>query len=193
MPAESQRAKARWLWQRRQPLVGSIAERYLRDVRCYDGPIPATIGFLPASGQHFACMISALVSPGAKDVSAVHLTKLGHDGRKAGTDADKIVLGSPRGSPISLAPINDGLGLVIAEGIEDALSVHEATGLGAWASGSAPLLPYLADVVPSYVECITLVVDDDKAGRRKCDDLGAKLEARGVETRLFYPARSRAA
>jgi hypothetical protein len=130
---------------------------------------------------------------GATEVQAVHLTKLAPDGRKAGTESDKIVVGSPRGAPIVLAPVNDGLGLIIAEGIEDALSVHEATGMGAWAAGSAPLLPYLADVVPSYVECVTCIVDDDKAGRRKSDELAAKLEARGIETRLFYPARSRAA
>jgi hypothetical protein len=194
--ADRQRAKARWLWGRRQPLIASIAERYLRETRGYHGAQPETIGYLPKSGEHCACMISALgltATMGALEVQAVHLTKLAPDGRKAGTETDKIVVGSPRGAPIVLAPVNDGLGLIIAEGIEDALSVHEATGMGAWSAGSAPLLPYLADVVPSYVECVTLIVDDDKAGRRKSDELAAKLEARGIETRLFYPARSRAA
>jgi hypothetical protein len=195
---DRQREKASWLWSRRQPAAGSIAERYLRETRRYDGPLPATIGFLPASREHHACMISALTfAKGtaliATDVNAVHLTKLSQDGRKAGTEVDKIVIGSPRGSPISLAPFTDGLGLVIAEGIEDALSAHDATGLGAWAAGSAPLLPYLADVVPSWIETVTLVVDDDKAGRRKCDELASKIEARGIEARLFFPARSRAA
>jgi hypothetical protein len=194
--ADRQRAKARWLWGRRRPLVGSIAERYLRETRGYGGALPEAIGYLPESGENYACMISALrlnSVRGAAEVQAVHLTKLASVGRKAGTEADKIVVGSPRGAPIVLASINDGLGLIIAEGIEDALSVHEATGMGAWAAGSAPLLPYLADVVPSYVECVTCVVDDDKAGRRKSDELAVKLEARGIETRLFYPARSRAA
>jgi hypothetical protein len=194
--AERQRAKARWLWGRRRPLIASIAERYLRETRGYHGALPETIGYLPESGEHCACMISALgltATMGAIEVQAVHLTKLAPDGRKAGTESDKIVVGSPRGAPIVLAPVNDGLGLIIAEGIEDALSVHEATGMGAWAAGSAPLLPYLADMVPTYVECATLIVDDDKAGRRKSDELAAKLEARGIESRLFYPARSRAA
>jgi hypothetical protein len=37
-------SKARWLWSRRLPLSGSIAETYLR-TRGYDGPLPATLGF----------------------------------------------------------------------------------------------------------------------------------------------------
>ena len=47
------------------------------------------------------------------------------------------MIGRSSGSPIVLAPANDLLGLVISEGIEDALSLHEASGCGAWAAGSA--------------------------------------------------------
>ena len=36
------------------------------------------------------------------------------------------------------------MGLGIAEGFEDALSIHQATGLGAWASGGASFMPKLA-------------------------------------------------
>jgi hypothetical protein len=195
-----QRDKARWLWGRRQPIDGSIAEQYLREARGYAGPLPRTIGFLPESGDRPACMISAVGMPieiepgvvGVDQVAAVHLTKLTTNGMaKAGTDVDKIMLGSPRGMPIAVATVNDGLGLIIAEGIEDALSAAEATGLGAWAAGSAPFLPYLADCVPAYVECVTCIVDDDKAGRRKSTELAERLEDRGFEVRLFYPARAR--
>jgi hypothetical protein len=198
--AGSQREKARWLWSRRLQIESSIAERYLREARGYSGVLPATFGFLPASGARPPAMISAVGLPveiepgviGVDNVEAVHLTKLSASGlAKAGTESDKIMLGSPRGVPIAVAAVNDGLGLAIAEGIEDALSIHEATGLGAWAAGSAPFLPYLADTVPGWVECITLVVDDDKAGRRKSDELAVRLEARGFEVRLFVPAWAR--
>src|SRR5947209_7291723 len=33
--AETKRRKARWLWGQRRPIVGTAAERYLREVRCY--------------------------------------------------------------------------------------------------------------------------------------------------------------
>lgn len=200
--ARRQSDKAAWLWSRSLPALGSIVETYLRQARGIGSDIPSTIRFMPASGEHLPCMVSAFGLPIEREpgvlqldeVRAVHLTKLSADGNsKAGTDADKIAIGTPRGLPIAVAPITDGLGLVIAEGIEDALSVSEATGLGAWAAGSAPFLPYLADTVPEFVEVVTLVVDDDKAGRRKCDELAERLEARGIEVRLFHPARSVAA
>src|SRR5690606_5096012 len=88
---------------------------------------------------------------------AVHLTRLKPD---ASGRLDKIMIGPVSGHPIMLAPVNDGLGLVIAEGIEDALSLHEATGLGAWAAGSATHMPKLAPEVPDYVSWVTLAEDD---------------------------------
>src|SRR4051794_1043902 len=47
-----QRERAVWLWSRRVPIVGSIAERYLRGVRGIACPLPATLGFLPAYRDH---------------------------------------------------------------------------------------------------------------------------------------------
>lgn len=41
------------------------------------------------------------------------------------------MIGRSKGAPIVLAPLNDLLGLIVTEGIEDALSAHQATGLGA--------------------------------------------------------------
>ena len=49
---DDDRAKAQWLWGRRKPIAGTIAEIYLREVRGYRGAIPATLGFLPARGDH---------------------------------------------------------------------------------------------------------------------------------------------
>jgi hypothetical protein len=65
------------------------------------------------------------------------------------------------GSPIVLAPPNDMLGLAICEGVEDALSIHRATGLGAWAAGGATRFPSLANTVPEYIEAVTVVGHDD--------------------------------
>jgi hypothetical protein len=44
--------KAQWLWSQREPITGSIAETYLRSTRGYGGPLPATLGFLPARRNH---------------------------------------------------------------------------------------------------------------------------------------------
>ena len=91
------------------------------------------------------------------------------------------MIGSPSGKPIVIAPPNDLLGLAITEGIEDALSVHQATGLGAWAAGAAGFMPKLADVVPHYIECVTIYAHADKAGQDGASKLAAKFRERNIE------------
>jgi len=94
------------------------------------------------------------------------------------------MVGHSIGSPIVLAPMNGMLGLAITEGIEDALSVHQATGLGAWAAGAASRMPALADTVPDYTSCVSIVADDDDTGRENSEKLAEALVARGIHVEL---------
>jgi hypothetical protein len=199
LSAAERLAKALWLWKSRKPIAGSIAETYLRQARGYRGEIPATLGYLAPRGQHGPAMIVAFgiayePEPGLLEITdgqvrGVHITRLAPDGlSKAGTERDKIMLGSSIGYPIVLAPPNDLLGLAIAEGIEDALSLHASTGLGAWAAGSASRLPALADAVPDYIEAVTISVDDDDDGRRNADALARRLLQRGIKEVSFAVA-----
>jgi hypothetical protein len=192
---------ARWLWQRRQPIAGSIAEIYLRGARGYGGPLPATLGFLPANGEHPPSMIAAFGmaterEPGvlaiADDaIAGVHLIKLRSDGSDRLRDHDladdepaKITIGRDFVAPIVLAAPNDLLALTIAEGIEDALNDHQATGRGAWAAGSASRMPALADIISGHIECVIVLVDANKAGRDGSTGLAARLYARGIQALL---------
>src|SRR5262249_53896051 len=133
------------LWKSRKPIAGSIAETYLRQARGYRGALPATLGFLAPRGEHGPAMIAAfgmayepvpkLLEIADVQVRGIHLTRLPANGSgKAGTERDKIMICSSIGYPIVLAPPNDLMGLAITEGIEDALSIHDDTGLGAWAA-----------------------------------------------------------
>lgn len=194
--------KARWLWSQRQPIAGTIAETYLREARRYGGPLPATLGFLPARGKHGPAMIAAFgigrePEPGVlaiddAAVQGVHLTRLlmNESDRECG-DRAKIIVAQCLGSPIMLAPPNDLLGMVVAEGVEDALSAHQVTGLGVWAAGGGSRLPPLADAVASYVECVTVLVDDDPTGRRGSRELAERLTRRKIEVRLVEAATMR--
>jgi hypothetical protein len=124
--------KALKLWRSRQPLCGSIGETYLRAARGYTGPLPSTLGFLPARGEYPPAMIAAfgmadepepgvIVVPESK-ISGVHLTRIVPDGSdRERRDKSKIMIGFSTGCPIVLAPPNDLLGIAISEGIEDAL------------------------------------------------------------------------
>jgi putative DNA primase/helicase len=199
--AARQRDKAQWLCRTSEPAAGSIVERYLRQCRRITAPPPATVRFLPARApsQHPAMLVPYGIpsepEPGTlvitePVITAVHLTLLKPDGTgKADTAPNKITVGSPAGRPLVLAPFNDAMGLAITEGIEDALTVHEATGLGAWAAGSAGYMPRLVAAIEHLAgreydaspDCITVFVDDDPAGRRNACALAvalAKLSAR---------------
>jgi len=203
---QRQREKVAWLWSQRQPIAGSIPERYLREARGYQGPLPPTLAFLPARTEaHHPAMIAAFAIPDEPepgmlgephDIGAVHLTLLAPDGSgKADVAPNKITIASPCSIPIMLAPMNDLMGLAITEGIEDALSVHQATGLGAWAAGSAPFMPKLVTAIEHLVttreydaspDCITIFVDDDDIGRRYAHELAAGLAA--LSAKLAAPS-----
>ena len=183
---------ALFLWSRRLPVEGTPAETYLREARGYSGAIPATLGYLPARGEHGHALIGAFgiaaeLDPGVlaianADVRGVHLTKLNQVGSdKADADEPKITVGKNVVWPIMLAPPNDLFGMAITEGIEDGLSVHQATGLGAWAAGSANRMPAIADSVPVYIECVTICAHPEPAGRASATKLAKALRARGIE------------
>lgn len=182
---------ARRLWTSSTALPQTPGETYLRHARGYHGPLRLTLRYLPARDNHPHALIAAfglvseiacgeLASPEAPP--AIHLTRLAPN---ALDRLDKIMIGPVSGHPIVLAPVNDGLGLVIAEGIEDALSLHEATGLGAWAAGSAAHLAKLGSAVPAFVACVTLAEDADDAGRRACNRLADDLIKRNFEVKIL--------
>src|SRR5258708_1148860 len=176
-PADDNRHTASMLWsKRRQPITGTAGERYLREVRKIRCPLPPTLGFLPASKDHPPAIIPAVpfaqgAAPGIiatpQNVDAIHLTRLKADGSgKAEVEAAKGYLASPGDRPIVVAPPNDLLGMALTEGIEDALSLHEATGLGVWAAGTAHGLPKVAARVPGWGEGVTIFGHDDPPARR---------------------------
>jgi Toprim domain len=220
---------ARWLWRRREPLLGSVGEVYLREARWYKGTLPATLGYLPPYRDHAPALIAAFgfateidriehqrrweaehIKPLAKpspedpkaipwtggtwlpdsllhiadaDVVGVHVIKLRPDGSDRLRDIEdaKITVGKDFVAPIMLAPVGDLLALTIAEGVEDVLTDHDLTGRGAWAAASAGRMPSLAEVVPSYVETVTVLVDDNAAGRAGSAALADALYRRGIE------------
>lgn len=182
-----QLGKALWLWRRRADPRRSVVEVYLRDVRRYGGTIPATVGYLAPYREHGPAMITCYGMPSEPEpgilvtreeaLRGVQITRLLPDGAKV-PGSDKISIGRSAGWPTVLAPLNDGLGLAICEGTEDALSIAEATGLGAWAAGGASRLPALAERVPDYIDAVSVVADSDEAGRRNAQALVGRLRLR---------------
>jgi putative DNA primase/helicase len=197
-----QHRKAARMWSSRRHISRTPAAHYLRQPRAITCSLPPTLAYLPPlrSDRHPALIaafgLAEEVEPGIlrepSHVGAVHLVLLKSDGSgKAYTPEDelqgkrnKLTVGSPSGLPIIVAPMTDMMGLVIAEGIEDALSAHSATGLGAWAAGSAPMMPALATAVPDLVECVTIYAHTDQSGRDGALGLAEALYRRSIEVRI---------
>jgi hypothetical protein len=194
-PSADNGGKARWLWQRSRPIQSTIAEIYLRAERVITCPLPNTLRFLSGNDQYPPSMIAPFVIPdefepgklavNADHIAAVHITRLTPSGGKHPDDPNKIMIGSVPGVPIVLAPMNDLLGLAVTEGIEDALSVHQATGLGAWAAGSAGRMPALAGTVPDYADCVTIFADANQAGESNSARLAERLKVRGIHAEVL--------
>jgi hypothetical protein len=179
-PGDDNVGKAKAIWNRSQA-PGALVESYLRDHRHYHGPIPKTIRSLPAYRDFAPAMITPY-GLAIEDVRAVHLSSLNPDGSRI----DKITIGKgAQGHPIALFP-PDGRDLAITEGIENALSVHEAKGWSVWAAGCSRRLPHLAETVPADVGQVRIIGDDDHDGRRDATKLAHRLRSRGLAVTLKF-------
>jgi hypothetical protein len=174
---------AKWLWKVREAITD----------KAITGPSRRRWATFSANGKHSAAMIAAFgfcdePEPGVitppSVVNGVHLTRLTMQGDKAPIDPVKIMLGPTAGLPIVLAPVNDGLGLAITEGIEDGLSVFEETGLGVWTAGSAGNMPKIAAMLPPFDECVTIFAHRDEAGMRFAKEAAQLIAAMEVEVPL---------
>jgi hypothetical protein len=52
-------------------------------------------------------------------------------------------------------------------------------------AGAANRMPALAEVIPGYINCTTIIADDDSDGRRFAADLAERIRIRGIEVRAI--------
>ena len=180
---------ARAIWDQSQPAADTPVEAYLRG-RGINIPVPPSIRYNPGvkhtqSGLLLPAMVAAVQAPD-RSTTAIHRTYLLGNGRgKAPVTKPKKLLGSINGGAVRLAYA--GPKMVIAEGLETALSVLEATGLPVWAALSAsyfiglalPALPLAAEVV--------IAADHDEAGLKAAEKAAARWASQGRQVSITYP------
>jgi len=170
----------RWesLWERAKP-AHPILTRYLR-ARGLGLEPPPTLRVVYLRGE--PVMVARVEGPGG--LLGLHLTILEPDGR--GRREKKLAGGSkPKGGAIRLYPLEEDQPLALAEGIETALAVREATGLPVWATIAAGFMKEV--VVPHEVKEVVVAADHDRAGIDAAHALARKLLREGRRVRIAVP------
>jgi len=165
----------RRLWDRAQPLAGTIAEAYLRRRSLFLRP--GALRFLRATplgrgkAVVFRPAMLAAVHQGCELV-AVQRTFFapGRPIRARDLGKPRRMLGRPLAGAVQLAPARDVLGL--AEGAETAMSAMVMLGIPVWATLGAERFHRIA--IPAGVSHLILLPDHDHAG---CVGLAKALNA----------------
>lgn len=173
-PAQEERVtRARRLWDEARPLAGSIAERYLKRRAIAAGDdMSAGLRFHPRmtsleDRRRYPALLAALTEASG-EVQGVQATLLSTYGAaKAPLATPRRVIGRLNGGAVRLAPAGDAL--IIAEGVETAVSASAALGLPAWAALSADNLARFDP--PKQISRLIIAFDQDGAGRGAADKL----------------------
>lgn len=153
---------ARKLWSYSRPISGTLADKYLRS-RGFTAPPPATIRFLPRyrydAMREFSCLIAAVQAP-SREITAVQLTFLGADGRKAPVTYPRRAIGPYADGMLRLAAVASELG--IAEGFETAWAASLIHKIPVWATLSGER--FMIVKIPPEASRLTIFADNDRPG-----------------------------
>ena len=182
-------------WRAARSIIGTPAELYLRS-RGIVEPMPPTIRFgrVPVwrdkkngrNGRRFPALIAACQDVAGKvvGVQRIYLTE---DGRKAPMANPKLSLGKVRGCALRLGP--PAREIRVCEGPEDGLTIRQRyPGPPVWVSLGTGALPFID--FPDEVEDITIMGDNNVAGRAAVGAGIEAYEAKGRAARGAYPGEA---
>jgi hypothetical protein len=192
MPDTTNTDRALALWREAQPITGTLAERYLREHRGINlNPLPVSLRFHPRlwhskAAQHFPALIAAIQAPN-KTITAVHRIFLcPATAKKAPVLNPKLTLGGMNGGAVRLAAATETL--ITCEGLEDGLTLLQATGLPVWATlGTAGLAAVL---LPDTVRAVILATDNDTPGKAAAAKAAARFLNEKRQVKIAFPPAS---
>jgi putative DNA primase/helicase len=172
-------ARMHRLWDEAIPVSGTLGERYLR-ARAIEGelPGPSVLRFHPTmtsleDRERRPALIAALVNQDGA-IEGIQVTLLSaHGAAKAALATPRRTIGRLMGHYVRIdAPSHT---LIVAEGLETALSARRALGAGAWAFLSAENLAQLEP--PPGVDKLIIAADHDDAGLHAAERLKARAQS----------------
>lgn len=149
-----------------------------------------TLRFHPAvlhgpSGLHLPAMLAQIRGQNGEALG-VHRTYLLPDGKgKAPVTPAKMMLGPSAGGSVRFGP--DASVIALAEGIETALSVSQASRLTVWATLSTSGLKGLILPRAPVAEVVIICADNDDAGLAAAEMAAGRIEAEGRAVSIVHP------
>ena len=188
---DNRKASALAIWNSSIPASGTPVEIYLRS-RGITLPIPDSIRFHNNLTHHpsstaWPCMVALIVDVDGAPV-AVHRTYLAYDGKgKAPVAPNKMTLGRCRHGSVRLAVIERDKPLIVAEGIETAMSVMQACHLPGFAALSADGMKSIK--LPGDAKDVILAADNDtnNVGQAAARSARKRLVREGRKARTVMP------
>lgn len=175
------------IWQSATPEGGALVETYLISRGLH---LPQTTalrfhaGLKHPSGGVWPALVALVTSGSDNKPLAIHRTFLARDGvGKAPVDPAKMMLGPCRGGVVRLASPGDVL--MVAEGIETALSAMQATRQPAWAALSTSGLRAID--LPSTVREVIVLADGDEPGEAAARECAWRWKREGRRVRIARP------
>lgn len=186
------RSYVRRLWRQAVPVEGTLAQRYLQSrLDNHLDKIPPTLRYLAdakyaSTKETYPCLLAAVTIFPNREVVALLRTFLSRDGfRKAPVVSPKMMLGSVRGGVVRLAPA--GKDLMIAEGIETALTLQVMLKKPAWAALSSQNMRRVILPPLPLARNVYIAQDNDPAGQSAALALADKVWAEGRTAYILQP------
>jgi hypothetical protein len=157
--------RAMTLWQEARSIAETIVPRYFakRGIASLADDIDVAVlryhPNCPFGGDKQPCLLALMRDVRTNEPRAIQRTAINESGDKIG----RMMLGPKTGTAIKLTADEDiAMGLAIGEGLETVLSAMQMGFRPAWALGDANNLS--AFPVLSGIECLTILIDNDKTG-----------------------------
>lgn len=183
-------ADAKAIWRAAEPAGGTLAETYLRS-RGIGIAIPESIRFTRlrygATGAEHPVLVAAVASADNKLIGIQRTYLNGAGTGKAAVRKAKLSLGRVSGGAIRLAPC--ARSLIVAEGLEDGLTLQQGLGRAVWVAAGASMLPSM--IFPQGVGSVAIGGDNDEAGRLSARKAAEVFAHRGIESRVFFPVNAK--
>ncbi len=181
-------ASAKRIWSECRLVADTPVERYLASRGITMKP-PPTIRFHPGlkhgpTGLLLPAMVAAVTVCPGDEIVAIHRTFLKADGSgKAPITQNKMMLGPCAGGAVRLAASGDEL--VLAEGLETAMSVLQATGKPTWATLSTSGLKAVR--LPPEARKLIIAADGDQPGEDAAMIAADRIVAEGRRVKIARP------